>query len=285
MPKKATTKTQKPVQVDEEQTQSRSSLFDYLRFGESYTSLILGIIVVIISTVLLLSFVHNKNVNKDDNPQLLSQSDIALPSDVQLTGTEPTPVVSKAPVVAPTRVAVNKPAAPTPTQKPAPTAVVAMKAASTPTPTPAKLAQAGTTTPTKGEYVVAAGENLWTIAEKNYKSGYNWVDIARANNLSNPGVIHTGDKLKLPKVDQKIATVEKTADSVKGSTPPAPPTVSMSNDKITGTTYTTVKGDTLWNIAVRAYGDGFQWQKIASANNLSNPRLIHSGNSLKIPRG
>lgn len=273
MPRKATTK--KAVRVEEEPTESRSSLFDYLRFGESYTSLILGIIVVIISTVLLLSFVHNKNTAKQDNPQLLSQKDIALPSNLQLSGepskapAEPTIV----PTTAPQKVAVAVPTA-TPTPKPA------AKATPTPTTAPAKVAQ-GTVNPSKTEYIVAAGDNLWTIAEKTYKSGYNWVDIARANNLSNPGVIHTGDKLKLPKVEQKVATAQEKVEKTTVNTTQS----SASNDKITGTTYTTVKGDTLWSISVRAYGDGFQWQKIASANNLSNPRLIHAGNTIKIPRG
>ena len=55
-------------------------------------------------------------------------------------------------------------------------------------------------------------------------------------------------------------------------------------DKITANTYTVVRGDNLWNIAVRAYGDGFKWTEIAKANNLANPSLIHSGNVFKLPR-
>ena len=37
------------------------------------------------------------------------------------------------------------------------------------------------TLPTK--HTVAKGETLWSIAEKYYKSGYNWVDIQKENNL------------------------------------------------------------------------------------------------------
>jgi len=33
------------------------------------------------------------------------------------------------------------------------------------------------------KHTVAKGEHLWEIAEKYYDSGYNWVDIAEANNL------------------------------------------------------------------------------------------------------
>ncbi len=120
-------------------------------------------------------------------------------------------------------------------------------------------------------YVVKQGENLWTISEKFYNSGYNWVDIAKANNLTNPDIINSGNKLVIPNVTPKIIA-EK---------PVAKPTIS---NAISGSTYKVVKGDYLWEIAVRAYGDGFAWVKIAKANNLTNPDLIFSGNVLKIPR-
>jgi LysM repeat protein len=45
---------------------------------------------------------------------------------------------------------------------------------------------------------VMAGETLWSIAEKYYQSGYNYVDIAQTNQLSNPGNIAVGQKLTIP---------------------------------------------------------------------------------------
>ena len=36
-------------------------------------------------------------------------------------------------------------------------------------------------------YTVKKGDNLWKIAMSAYGSGYNWVDISKANKLSNPG--------------------------------------------------------------------------------------------------
>lgn len=53
-------------------TSSRNSLtgiFDYFRFGESYTSLILGMVVVIIATILLVAFFKNRNINSELNPR------------------------------------------------------------------------------------------------------------------------------------------------------------------------------------------------------------------------
>lgn len=47
--------------------------------------------------------------------------------------------------------------------------------------------------------------------------------------------------------------------------------------------YTVVRGDTLWAIAKRYYGNGSQYPKIAKANNIKNPDIIHVGQKLLIP--
>jgi len=124
-----------------------------------------------------------------------------------------------------------------------------------------KLVPAGLPT----TYKVQAGDHLWKIAEKFYSSGYNWVDIAKENNLQNPDRLLVDQELVLPK-----AEVRKPAMEVAQT--------------ITGSEYTVAKGDSLWDISVRAYQDGYQWVKIAHENNLSNPDIIHPGNVLKIPR-
>jgi len=118
-------------------------------------------------------------------------------------------------------------------------------------------------------YTVKVGDNLWKIAATIYGSGYNWVDIAKENHLKNPNLVYAGQELKIPKAEPITPKISQ-------------PTRTL--EPITGETYTVVKGDNLWQIAVRAYGDGYQWVKIARENNLVNPDLIHSGNILKIPR-
>jgi len=47
--------------------------------------------------------------------------------------------------------------------------------------------------------------------------------------------------------------------------------------------YEVRRGDTLWSIAKRVYGDGKRWRDIASANGISNPRRLRVGQSLVIP--
>jgi nucleoid-associated protein YgaU len=117
-------------------------------------------------------------------------------------------------------------------------------------------------------HTVSDNETLWSIAEKYYQSGYNWVTIVSENKLENPDLITAGQSLVIPKAETiKPASGEISAAAVE----PAK-------------TYTVIPGDNLWSIAVREYGDGFSWTKIAKANNLVNPDLIHAGNILTLPR-
>lgn len=43
------------------------------------------------------------------------------------------------------------------------------------------------------------------------------------------------------------------------------------------------RGDTLWDLAKAAYGDGTLWRKIAEANGNPRPRALHVGTELSIP--
>lgn len=47
--------------------------------------------------------------------------------------------------------------------------------------------------------------------------------------------------------------------------------------------HTVVKGDTLWAIAKKYYGDGNKYPEIARANNIANPNIISVGQKLLIP--
>lgn len=121
----------------------------------------------------------------------------------------------------------------------------------------------------EGFYTVEKGDNLWKIAEKKYNDGYAWTKIAKENDLKNASVLHVGQKLKMPAVEATI-----TAAAVE------------TDNKIEQGEYKVVKGDNLWKIAVRAYGDGYKWVDIYQENKakFNSPNLLEIGMMLNIPK-
>lgn len=133
----------------------------------------------------------------------------------------------------------------------------------------------------KSLYSVVEGDTLWSISEKYYNSGFDWQKIAEANSITDPINLEKGTKLTIPGLNSKIlATNTMTEEKI---VLPASDTKGGSN-AISGDSYTIRRGDDLWHIALRAYGDGYKWTDIAKANNLTNPDLIHADNVLKLPR-
>lgn len=128
---------------------------------------------------------------------------------------------------------------------------------------------AGGNTALPAKYTVKDGDTLWSIAENFYKSGYNWVDIQKANNLATADIIDAGQTLTIP-----AATPIVVPTGMVSSTATLEPKQKS---------YTVVHGDDLWNIAVREYGNGYRWVDIAKANKLTNPDIIHAGNVLELP--
>lgn len=223
----------------------------FFRLDESYTSLILGIVVVIFASIILVSFVKSRN-------------------SVQLH--QETSSLS----IAPTSIAENVPLTIFPTK-----ANVQDKISITEAVKPVQVVNNAKITnnvlPKTDTYIVKQGDNLWSIAQLEYGSGYSWVDIAKANNLSNPDEIYAGSVLRMLRVAEQIEAGPNINQLTTAVSPNAAPA-------ITGTAYTIQKGDCLWTIALRAYNDPYQWTKIASVNHLANPDLIYPANVLQIPR-
>ena len=118
---------------------------------------------------------------------------------------------------------------------------------------------------TRGTYVVQSGDTLWSIA---LKFGTSVTGLAQLNGVSNPSLIRVNQPLTIPA--GATAPVVSTNASVS-AVAPAP-----------ASTYIVVRGDTLSSIASRF---GISVSAIASANALTNPSIIRTGQSLTIPGG
>lgn len=223
---------------------------------------------------------------------------VATPTNTPMPTNTPAPTNTPTNMSSPT----NTPVLPTstplptlivnPTSTPVPTQVPTIIPTNTPMPTPTQLqgqiasgvsteANQGTVAATStNKHIVVKGENLWKISEKYFNSGYAWVEIAKVNNLSpnQVGVITVGQELNIPQVTKEYAKTVKTDSTIA--------TNQNVVNQITGDSYEVVKGDNLWSIAVRAYGDGLRWNDLYEANKnlISNPRIIDVGLKLKIDR-
>lgn len=85
----------------------------------------------------------------------------------------------------------------------------------------------------------------------------------------------TVTKVKKASTSKKKTTKKKTTTKKKRTT----------ENKPKQKTYTVKKGDCLWNIAKKFYGNGAQYTKIYNANKskIKNPNLIYVGQVLVIP--
>lgn len=54
------------------------------------------------------------------------------------------------------------------------------------------------------------------------------------------------------------------------------------SDKVTATTYTVKKGDTLWAICKAQLGDGSKYKAVAAENGIANPNRIYPGQIIKL---
>ena len=87
---------------------------------------------------------------------------------------------------------------------------------------------------------------------------------------------------KKDKEETKAEKAQANPPVVQSEPTPTPPPAAPAPTP-TARTHTVRSGDTLWDIAVKYYGDGRKYTKIAQANNIPNPNLINIGMELTIP--
>lgn len=120
----------------------------------------------------------------------------------------------------------------------------------------------------KGNYVKYVGRNILSKA------------LITSFDTSHPNTIYGGCSFTMEIKEVRIATrplvVRRTTVTKK---------VSVKKSGSTARKYTVKKGDTLWAIAKKYYGNGAQYTKIYNANRglIKNPNLIHIGWKLTIP--
>ncbi len=127
-------------------------------------------------------------------------------------------------------------------------------------------------TPTPGYYVVKRGDYLWKIAVEYYNDGYKWVEIAKVNNLKNPDLLFAGQKLIMPTITPAPSPAFE--QDLKSD---------LSQDGEQEVVYEVKKGDMLWFLTQKFYGDPYLYVKVAKYNKISDPNIIEVGQKIKFP--
>jgi len=133
-------------------------------------------------------------------------------------------------------------------------------------------------------HVVVDGETIGRIAKAEYPGvGQRAIDaILKANPTVDPARMAIRTKLLLP----ELAVDSKAADGAKKASPVAPQGGETAVASIKpGSVYVTKKGDSLKNLAQRAYRDANQWHHIWVENfdAISDHEHLQGGLKLKIP--
>jgi len=116
-------------------------------------------------------------------------------------------------------------------------------------------------------YTIQPGDNLKRISQQFYGRNDYDDEIAYLNNITDPNFIKAGDVIYLPNDYRELEFCGQDGKWVD-------------NDILY---YTFGKGDTLWALASRFYGDGMYWKPLASYNGITNPKKVRDGKVIMIP--
>jgi LysM repeat protein len=127
--------------------------------------------------------------------------------------------------------------------------------------------------PAGGTYTVESGDNPSSIAAQ---FGISVDDLMAANGITDPTLLHVGQKLVIPGAQQVLGDTATPRPTAAAASPTARPTASQGG----GQTYTVQEGDIPETIAARY---GINAEELMAANGITDPTSLQIGQKLIIP--
>jgi len=124
-------------------------------------------------------------------------------------------------------------------------------------------------------YWIKQGDSLSLIAKQLYGDTIYWPLLQMENGINNVNLIYPGDFLNLPSRE----LLQDFTNKVK----PGQISTGASIEALTEKVYKVEKGDTLWHICERRYGDPRKYVDIAKINKIDNPNHIEVDWQLSLP--
>ncbi len=109
-------------------------------------------------------------------------------------------------------------------------------------------------------------------------------EVANATVVETPASTETATGTEAKPAAGETATKSAEGTATSGEAASGTKTTTAETATVAaGGKHVIARGDTLWDLAKAAYGDGTLWRKIAEANGNPRPRALHVGTELSIP--
>jgi 5'-nucleotidase len=109
-------------------------------------------------------------------------------------------------------------------------------------------------------------------------------EVANATVVETPASTETATGTEAKPAAGETATKSAEGTATSGEAASGTTTTTAETTTVAaGGKHVIARGDTLWDLAKAAYGDGTLWRKIAEANGNPRPRALHVGTELSIP--
>jgi 5'-nucleotidase len=131
------------------------------------------------------------------------------------------------------------------------------------------------------DFIIAGGDGYTMLADFKVENEFGSIEDVLLEYLKEKGTINqeSANRIKIVGLNAEVPEVTETPEVTE-----VPEVADTEDESSEDSTYVVQKGDNLWKIAVKLFGDAGKWKKIYEWNKdtIKNPNLIYIGQELRI---